>query len=82
MQKDDRVYVGHMPDMAQKALDLVRGKDRQDYNSEAALRYALAHLVQVIGEAARHLSKNFCNAYPQIPGKQSLACAIKWFMII
>lgn len=69
MQKDDFVYVGHMLDMAQKALGLVRGKDRQDYNSDEALRFALAHLIQVIGEAARHVSKKFCDAHPQIPWK-------------
>ena len=61
MQKDDLVYAGHMLDMSRKALDLVRGKSRQDYNSDEALRFALAHLVQVIGEAARHVSKQFCD---------------------
>jgi len=69
MQKDDLVYAGHMMDMARKALDLVRGKDRRDYNSDEALRFALAHLIQVIGEAARHVSKIFCDANPQIPWK-------------
>ena len=69
MQKDDWVYAGHMLDMARKALDLVRGKNRQDYNSDEALRFALAHLVQVIGEAARHVSKQCCDAHPQIPWK-------------
>lgn len=49
MQKDDQVYTGHMLDMAEKALDLVRGKERQDYNSDETLRFALAHLIQVIG---------------------------------
>lgn len=47
MQKDDLVYTGHMLDMAQKALDLVGSKNRQDYNSNEALRFALAHLIQV-----------------------------------
>lgn len=37
MQKDDLVYAGHMLDMARKALDLIRGKNRQDYNSDEAL---------------------------------------------
>ena len=69
MQKEDWVYVGHMLDISEKALHLARGKDRQDYNSEEALRYALAHLIQIIGEAARHVSKNFCDAHPLIPWK-------------
>jgi|SRR3989338_1553877 len=69
MQKDDLVYAGHMLDMAKKALDLVRGKNRQDYNSDEVLRFALAHLLQVIGEAARHVSKDFSSAHPEIPWK-------------
>lgn len=69
MQKDDWVYVGHMLDMAQKALHLIRGKDRRDYSSDEVLRFALAHLIQVIGEAARHLSKEFCDSHPEIPWK-------------
>ena len=69
MQKDDLVYAGHMLDMARKARDLICGKNRQDYDSDEALRFALAHLVQVIGEAARHISKQFCDAHPQIPWK-------------
>lgn len=69
MQKDDLVYAGHMLDMARKALGLIRGKDRRDYNSDEALRFALAHLIQVIGEAARHVSKKFCDVNSQIPWK-------------
>ena len=30
---------------------------------------ALAHLVQVIGEAARRVSPEFCDAHPEIPWK-------------
>ncbi len=67
MPKDDLVYVGHMLDTAQKALDLARGKTRRDYDVEEALRIALAHLDQVIGEGARHVSAEFCAAHPKIP---------------
>jgi len=53
MPKDEIVYVGHMLDKAQEALSLARGKTRQDYDHDTALRLALTHLIQVIGEAAR-----------------------------
>ena len=69
MQHDDLVYAGHMLDMTRKAIELVRNKNRQNYNSDETLRFALAHLVQVIGEAARHVSKKFCDDHPQIPWK-------------
>jgi uncharacterized protein with HEPN domain len=56
MPKDELVYVGHMLDKAHEALSLVRGKTRQDYDRDTALRLALTHLIQVIGEAARRVS--------------------------
>ena len=69
MPKGDSLYVGHMLDMAQKALSLLEGKDRASYDQDEALRLALAHLIQVIGEAARHISQDLRDAHPQIPWK-------------
>ena len=67
MPKDEFVYVGHMLDKAHEALSLVRGKTRQDYDSDTALRLALTHLIQVIGEAARRVSPTFRERHPEIP---------------
>ena len=67
MPKDELVYVGHMLDTAHEALLLVRGKTRQDYDSDTALRLALTHLIQVIGEAARRVSSQFRERHPEIP---------------
>ena len=67
MQKDDLVYAGHMLDMAEKALRLVQGKSRSDYEQDEALSLALTHLLQVIGEAARKVSAPFREQHPDIP---------------
>ena len=67
MQKDDLIYVGHMVEMALEAHALVAGKTRADYDQDKTLRYALAHLLQVIGEAARHVSQEFRDKHSQIP---------------
>lgn len=67
MPKDEIVYVGHMLDKAQEALSLARGKTRQDYDHDTALRLALTHLIQVIGEAARRVSPQFRERHPGIP---------------
>ncbi len=40
MQKDDSVYVGHMLDVAKQTQELVRGKQRADYDHDPALRLA------------------------------------------
>lgn len=67
MQKDDLVYVGHMLDTARKALHLVAGKSRTDYELDETLALALTHLLQVIGEAARKVSTPFRERHADIP---------------
>lgn len=67
MKKDDLVYIGHMLDTARKARSLLEGKDRNAYDGDETLRIALAHLVQVIGEAARRISGETRKAHSQIP---------------
>jgi uncharacterized protein with HEPN domain len=67
MTKDDLVYVGHMLDCARKARAMVTGKDRAAYDADETLRLALAHLIQVIGEAARRVAPEFRAAHAQVP---------------
>ena len=68
-QKDDRVYLGHMVDMARKALSFVDGVSREEFDNNETLRLALTHLIQIIGESARRVSPEFRALYPQIPWK-------------
>ena len=67
MQKDDFIYLGHMLDMARKAVEKMRGKDRFEFDQDENLRMALLHLVQIIGEAARKVSPAFRESHPEIP---------------
>lgn len=67
MPKDDPVYSGHMLERAEKASALVNDKDRAAYDEDEVLRLALTHLVQTVGEAARHVSRGFCDDHPRIP---------------
>jgi uncharacterized protein with HEPN domain len=69
MHKDDSVYVGHMLDMARKAVAKVAGKSRTDYDADEDLRIVLAHLVQTIGEAAGRVSPETQARHAGIPWK-------------
>ncbi len=69
MPKDDLVYIGHMLDTARKARRLVEGKQREDFDKEETLRLALAHLEQIVGEAARRVSQEFRDHHPRAPWK-------------
>lgn len=41
--------------------------DTSAYDQDETLRLALTHLVQTVGEAARRVSREFCDAHPQVP---------------
>jgi uncharacterized protein with HEPN domain len=70
MQKDDLVYVGHMLDMARRIGTKVAGKSRDDFDADDNLCIAVTHLIQAIGEAARHVSPAFQQAHPEIPWRR------------
>jgi uncharacterized protein with HEPN domain len=67
MLKDDWVYIDHMLDMGQKALDFISGMDKADYDQDETLRLALTHIIQIPGEAARQVSIEFREMHPEIP---------------
>lgn len=71
MSARDLVYVGHMLDMARKAVVKTRGLSREAYDADENLRLALIHLIQVTGEAARQVSPEFSGTPPEIPWEWS-----------
>jgi uncharacterized protein with HEPN domain len=66
MSPRDLVYVGHMLDMARKAVSKTHNISRETYDADENLRLALIHLIQTIGEAARQVSREFCNDHPNV----------------
>ena len=67
MPKDDLAYVGHMLDTAEQARNKFSGKSRAEFDADENLRIALAHLLQVVGEAARRVSPEFRENHPHVP---------------
>jgi uncharacterized protein with HEPN domain len=67
MAKDDLVYLGHMLDMAGKAVEKTRGLQPSEFDRDENLRLALVHLIQMIGEAARRVSPQTQRAHPEVP---------------
>jgi uncharacterized protein with HEPN domain len=64
---DDAARVRHALDYARQALELSAGHRRQDLDADRLLRYALTPVVEVIGEAAAHVSPAFQQQHPAIP---------------
>jgi uncharacterized protein with HEPN domain len=69
MPKDDFVYIGHMLDLARKAVARAADLDRATYDADEDLRLALTHLVQTLGEAARRVSSETQARFPEVPWK-------------
>jgi len=67
MQHDDLVYLGHMLDRAKRAAVWLQGVSRAEFDDNEQLRVAVRHLIQTIGEAARHVSEDMRARHPEIP---------------
>ena len=67
MRRDDPGYLRDMLDTARKALRRIEGVAREEYDANEDLRIVLAHLIQIIGEAASHVSREFREEHPEIP---------------
>ncbi|OGI19127.1 MAG: hypothetical protein A3B68_08015 [Candidatus Melainabacteria bacterium RIFCSPHIGHO2_02_FULL_34_12] len=56
-----------MQDAAKECLSFIRGKTRKDFNTNKVLVYALVKVIEIIGEAASKISKDFKNKHTEIP---------------
>ena len=67
MKNDDLTRLKHVRDAARQALEFVSNSQREDLNNNKMLSLALVRLIEIMGEAARHISESCQNQYPQIP---------------
>lgn len=54
---DDRIRMQHMLDYSREALSLIRGRSREDLDTDRTLNLALVRLLEIIGEAASRVSE-------------------------
>jgi uncharacterized protein with HEPN domain len=59
-----------MRDAVRTAVDATKGRGREDLDSDEILRLALTHVIEIIGEAANHISPKTQERAPQIPWEQ------------
>lgn len=67
MPKDDRVYLWDMLTAARAVVKFTQGRTLADYESDLMLRSAVERQIEIIGEAARRISKEFQEAHSEIP---------------
>ena len=59
MIKDDLIYIEHMLLYSERIIDKLQGKTKSDFEHDQDLKDLIVYRLQVIGEAASHLSKKF-----------------------
>lgn len=56
MPPDDLIRLRHMAEAARLAIGFCQGRQRADMDTDAMLRLAVLHAVQIVGEAATKVS--------------------------
>jgi uncharacterized protein with HEPN domain len=64
--KDDSVYLWDMLTAARAVMAFTRGRTLAEYEADLLLRSAVERQIEIIGEAARRVSKDFQEAHPEI----------------
>ena len=64
--KDDRMYIGHIHDSIEKIFGYVEGVDYDSFVSNDMLIDAVVRNLEIIGEAANHLSSEYCQTHDQV----------------
>lgn len=64
--RDDRAYLWDMLTAAKAVVGFVQGRTLDEYVADLMLRSAVERQVEIIGEAARRVSKDLQDAHPEI----------------
>lgn len=67
MTPGELIRIRHMIEAAQTALQFMTGRQRADLDSDSMLLFAVVQAIQVVGEAATHISLDTRTATPSVP---------------
>jgi len=69
----ERVYLDYVRDMlesAEKALGFVSGMGYDEFAEDEKTQYAVVRAIEIIGEAAKKVSKDLRETYSEIPWRE------------
>ena len=66
-EKTDEAFLWDMLDAARSAAEFVAGKSFDGYLADKLLRSGVERQIEIIGEAARHVSQALQDAHAEIP---------------
>lgn len=73
MESKDRVRFKHMLDSTTAILLFIDGKTRKHLKADRMFRNAVIRELEILGEAANHISKITQKNFPELPWKQLIA---------
>lgn len=70
MYVDDRTRLRHMLDAAREASGFARDNSRAELEVNRLLAFGLVKLIEIVGEAASKITREFQAAHPDIPWRK------------
>ena len=70
MKKDDTVFLKHIVDAINLIEEYLKDKSYEEFKDNHMLQDAVIRELEIIGEAAKNLSKEFRNKHSDIPWRQ------------
>jgi len=67
---DDSFFLRHMLRAARHAVKFAENRDRIDLDNGSMFSFAIVRLIEIVGEAAKNVSKASRENRPQIPWEQ------------
>lgn len=65
--ENDHVRIAHMREAAARAVTFSIGRSREDLDNDDMLVLALTKLVEIVGEAAKHIGAETRSRFPGVP---------------
>lgn len=69
MKKDQNFYLNHILDSISKIYEYTKQLDKEDFLKNDLVKDAVVRNIEIIGEAAKNLSKDFKEKHKEIPWK-------------
>ena len=82
MPRDDTFHLRYMLEAAQISLSFAESRTRDSLDDDLLFLYALVKAVEIIGEAASHLTEDFSPNIQRLNGGTSSVCETAWFTFI
>ena len=73
MQPNDRVRLKHMLDAANDAIEFSSGESRRSFDTNRMLTLSIVKCIEIMGEAANHVSPEFQKECSDIPWSDVIA---------